>query len=105
MIEEIRKLKELIPRLEYHFENYKEYKHQAKYASRKIDRDRSHKSMISSAGYIENLLLEWPCYGIIKNGNQFQFEDFWKYVESDMPDYLSALKTHLETNEVNDKEK
>ena len=102
MIEEIRRLKEIISRLEYHFDKYLEYKFQSANASRKPDKDRAHKSMISSAGYIESLLLEWPCYAIIKNGNQFQFENFWRYVESDMPDYLSVLKTHVEKLEIKD---
>lgn len=105
MEEEIQKLKEIISRLEYHFDKYSEHKYQSKNASRKPDRDKAHKSMISSAEFIENLLISFPSYDIIKNGNQFQFESFWRYVESDMPDYLKALKTHLEKLEIKDSEK
>lgn len=59
MEEEIQKLKEIISRLEYHFDKYSEHKYQSKNASRKPDRDKAHKSMISSAEFIENLLISF----------------------------------------------
>lgn len=60
--------------------------------------------MISTAQYVEKLLLNPVTFDIIADGNPFQFEDFWKYVESDLPDYLQTLKAHLETLELKEKE-
>lgn len=81
--------------LKYHFDQYKENKYNSKAFSRKPDRERAHKNMITSSTYLENLLTRQPLVSIIRDGNQFQFEDFWRYVESDVPDYILKIEDHI----------
>lgn len=101
---EIQYLRDKIYKIEKHFEEYKEHKTQSKIASKKADRNKATNSMMNSADEIEKLLREYPACEIIKDGNPFQFEDFWKYVASDMPDYLKALKAHLDKLKIEDNE-
>ena len=91
---EIEKIKSV---LEYHFEKYKDYKYDSKTASRKKDRERASDHMTTHANYLQQTLYNPLISSAIINENQFQFEDFWKYVESDMPDYLTKIDSLLES--------
>lgn len=82
--------------LENHLSIYKEHKHNWKFASKKADRDKASKEMISYANRIERELKNPLIYSIIDNGHPFQFEDFWRYVEVDLPEYLEKIESLLE---------
>ncbi|MCZ4696438.1 hypothetical protein DWB61_17395 [Ancylomarina euxinus] len=99
---EIERIKES---LEYHFDKYKEYKSDAKNASRKKDRDRASDNMVTHAKFIENELYNPLVNSTISNGGQFQFESFWRYVESDLPDYLSKIEALLDQQKSEEEEK
>jgi hypothetical protein len=92
-IYEIERIKSV---LEYHFQKYKDCKYDSKNASKKKDRDRATDNMITHANYLEQQLYNPLILSAIIDGNQFQFEDFWKYVESDMPDYLMKIDSLVE---------
>ncbi|WP_439185815.1 hypothetical protein [Carboxylicivirga taeanensis] len=91
-IQEIERIKSS---LEYHFEKYKDYKYDSKNASRKNDRSRAMDNMITHARFIEQELSHPFVSDVIYDGNQFQFEDFWKYVASDLPNYLKKIEALL----------
>jgi len=82
--------------LEHHFERYMSYKYDSKTASRKKDRERASDQMITLADYLQKTLYNPLISSAIIDENQFQFEDFWKYVESDMPSYLIKIDSLLE---------
>ncbi len=94
--QEIHEIEKIISSLEYHFQKYIDYKYDSKSAKRKKDRDRAFDNMITHVEYIKNELSNPLVFNIINNGSQFQFEDFWKYVQSDMPDYLNKITSSLE---------
>ncbi len=52
-------------------------------------------NMITHTRFIEQELSNPLVSGVIHDGSQFQFEDFWKYVESDLPNYLKKIKALL----------
>jgi len=93
---EILKIERIKSQLEYHFEQYKEFKNNLQRASRKKDKDKAFENMCIHAKYIEDLLGDPLIYSVIDNGQQFQFEDFWRYVDSDLPDYLKKIESLLE---------
>ncbi|RZK38024.1 MAG: hypothetical protein EOO90_23640 [Pedobacter sp.] len=93
-INEIERIKSV---LEYHFQKYKDYKYDSKVSSRKKDRDRATDKMITHANYLQQQLYNPLILSAILSGNQFQFEHFWKYVESDMPGYLMKIDSLLES--------
>ena len=92
---EILEIEKIKSKLEYHFEKYKDYKYDSKTASRKKDREKASDNMITHASYLEEILCDPLISSAIIDENQFQFEDFWKYVESDMPDYLTKIDSLL----------
>ena len=92
-IKEIERIKDS---LEYHFQKYQEYKYISKSASRKNEKKRASDNMLTHANYIERKLHNPLVYNEIDDGNQFQFEDFWRYVDSDLPDYLIKIESLLE---------
>ena len=82
--------------MEYHFQKYQDYKYDSKNASRKKDGDHAHDNMVTHAEYIKNELQKPLVFSEINDGNPFQFEYFWRYINSDMPDYLRKIETFLE---------
>ncbi len=93
---EIREIERIKSSLEYHFERYRNYKYDAKNSSKKDDRNRASENMCIEAKLIEKELLNPLVLREIYNGNPYQFEDFWKYVDSDLPGYLSKIDSLLE---------
>lgn len=93
---EIQAIERIKSSLEYHFQKYIDYKYESKNASRQNDRKRASKNMFTHAEYIERELHNPLVASEISDGSQFQFEDFWKYVESDLPDYLRRIDSLLE---------
>lgn len=94
--EEIHEIERIKSSLEYHFKRYNDYKYESKSASKKSDRSRASDNMFNHAKYIENELLNPLVFSVIRNGNPFQFENFGRYVNSDLPDYLSKIESLLE---------
>lgn len=93
---EIHEIERIKSSLEYHFQKYKDYKYDSQKASRKNDRSRASDNMFTHAKYIESELQNPLIFSEIHDGNPFQFEDFWKYVNSDLPDYLRKIESLLE---------
>ena len=93
---EIHEIERIKSSLEYHFQKYRDYKYDSQYASRKSDRSRASNDMFTHAQYIERELGNPLVFSEIQNGNPFQFEDFWKYVNSDLPGYLKKIESLLE---------
>lgn len=93
---EIQEVERIKSSLEYHFQKYQDYKYDSKNASRKKDRDHAHDNMVTHAEYIKNELQKPLVFSEINDGNPFQFEYFWRYINSDMPDYLRKIETFLE---------
>lgn len=101
---EIQEIERIKSSLEFHFEKYKVNKHNLKHASRKKDRDRASDDMITNTKYIERELSNPLVADEIYDGNQYQFEDFFKYVDSDLPDYLRKIESKLERLKSENKE-
>ena len=93
---EIQEIERIKSSLEYHSQKYNDYKYESKNASRQKDRSRASDNMFTHAEYIKSELLNPLVFSEIHDGNQFQFEDFWKYVNSDLPGYLSKIVSLLE---------
>lgn len=93
---EIKEIERIKASLEYHFQEYNDYKLRSTNASKKIDRNKASDDMFTHAKYIEMELLNPLIFSIISDGNPFQFEDFWKYVNSDLPKYLIKIESFLE---------
>jgi hypothetical protein len=92
---EIQEIERIKTSLEFHLQKYSEYKYQSNNASRKKDRGKALDNMITHSKFIENELLSPLVFNAISDGNQFQFEDFWRYVESDLPEYLIKIESLL----------
>lgn len=92
---EINEIKRIKSSLEYHYEKYNDYKYDSQNASKQNERSRASDSMITHANYIERELQHPLIFNEINDGNPFQFEHFWKYVKSDMPDYLEKIESLL----------
>jgi hypothetical protein len=93
VIQEIERIK---ISLDHHFQKYIDCKYDSNNASRKNIRDKASKDMITYASFIQTQLCHPLIFHIISSGNSFQFEDFWRYVQSDMPDYLDKINTEIE---------
>lgn len=93
---EIQEIERIKSSLEYHFQKYNEYKYSSTNASKKNDRKKASENMSTHAEYIEMELHNPLIISIITDGNQFQFEDFWRYVNSDLPGYLREIEFYLE---------
>jgi hypothetical protein len=93
---EIQEIERIKSSLEYHFQKYKDYKYDSQKASRKNDRSRASDNMVTHAKYIESELENPLIFREIRDGNPFQFENFWRYVDSDLPDYLRKIESLLE---------
>ncbi len=95
MPELVNEIKYQLGRLESLYESYREYKYKSKNDRLKKDRERATNSMSNYADMIERTLVNPPIAEIIIDGGQYQFEDFWKYVDSDMPDYLEKIRQRI----------
>jgi|LSQX01.3.fsa_nt_gb hypothetical protein len=82
--------------LESHLSKYKEHKHNSKHASKKADRDKASKEMISYANRLEQKLYNPLIYNIIDDGNPFQFEGFWSQADFYLPTYIEQIESFLE---------
>lgn len=53
--------------------------------------------MFTHAEYLERSLTDNPyVQAAVFDGNQFQFEDFVNFVDSDMPGYIQKVKDKIE---------
>ena len=95
MMKLVDQIKYQLSRLESLYNLYSEYKEKSKYARLKKDRERATSSMFSYAEMIEQTLVNPPIAEIIVEGGQYQFEDFYKYVDSDLPDYIKKIKERI----------
>lgn len=95
--QQIKETERIVTSLRYHLQKYREYKIKSQTSSRQKDKSNANNNMITHADAIEHELSNSLVYGVISTGGQFQFEDFWRYVESDVPNYISIIETHLET--------
>lgn len=93
--EELKKLKDSLEILEYHYSEYKDYKYKSKHEKLKRNRDYALSEMAAHAKFLQNCLSTPTIFPLIKNESPFQFEDFWKYANSDMPEYLEKIKTRI----------
>ena len=92
----ISQLERVVSSLEYHLEKYKESKCKSKNGRLQKDRKQALDDMFTHAKYMKAELEQ--VYPIISDGSPsyFQFEDFGKYAESDVPDYIETLKNYIE---------
>lgn len=81
--------------IEYHLAKYTEYKYISQYGKKASERKRAVDNMIISANYIESELCKSHIYPILNNQNPYAFENFWKYVESDVPGYLKKIRESI----------
>lgn len=95
MVKLVDQIKYQLSRLESLYNLYGEYKEKSKTARLKKDRERATSSMFSYAEMIERTLVNPPIAEIIVDGGQYQFEDFYKYVDSDLPDYIKKIKERI----------
>lgn len=75
--------------------SYDEHKYNSKHARRKKDRARATESMFTYADMIQSTLITPPIAEIILDGGQYQFEDFWKFVDIDMPKYIEKIENRI----------
>ena len=94
--EKIREIERIKLSLEHHFQKYRDDKHDSEHKSRKKDRDKASNSMMLHANNIKRELNKPLVVNIISDGGQFQFESFWQWVESDLPDFLRKIESFLE---------
>lgn len=95
MMKLVDQIKYQLSRLKSLYVSYDEHKYNSKHARRKKDRDRATDSMFTYADMIQRTLITPPIAEIILDGGQYQFEDFWKYVDSDMPEYIEKIENRI----------
>ena len=93
--EELKELKDALEILEYHYSEYKEYKSKSK-RGRAKDREYALSEMMAHAKFLQNCLSTPTIFPLIANGSPFQLESFWKFADSDMPEYLEKIKRRIE---------
>lgn len=96
-LSELESLKRVLPVLEVHYEMYLEEKYKSNSFRLKKDRERAKHTMFTHAEYLERSLTDNPyILAAVFDGNQFQFEDFVNFVDSDMPGYIQKIKNKIE---------
>ena len=76
---------------------YLEERDKSNYSRLKKDREHAKHNMYSHANCLEKTLTENPyVLAAVYDGNQFQFEDFINFVDSDMPGYIQKVKDKIE---------
>lgn len=104
-LSELEILKRELSVLEEHYEMYLEERNKSKYSRIKKDREHASHNMYVHAQYLEKTLTVNPyVLAAVYDGNQFQFEDFVNFVDSDMPGYIQKVKDRIEKLEVMHKE-
>lgn len=93
--EELKELKDALEILEFHYSEYKDYKCKSKHGRLK-DKERALSEMMAHAKLLQNCLSTPAIFPLIANGSPFQFEDFWKFADSDMPEYIEKIKRRIE---------
>lgn len=94
---ELETLKRTLPILEGHYKMYIEERDKSNYSRLKKDREHANHNMFSHAEYLKRALTaNHYVLATIYDGNQYQFEDFIKYVDSDMPGYIQKVKERIE---------
>lgn len=92
-IQEIIRIKAL---LEDYFKQYRDCKYRSEHMPKKRDRSLATDEMLTYASKIEKELRNPLIFSEISDGNSFQFENFWRYVNSDLPIYLEKIERLLE---------
>ena len=96
-LSELEILKRELSVLEGHYAMYQEERDKSKYSRLKKDREHASHNMYVHAQYLEKTLTENPyVLAAVYDGNQFQFEDFINFVDSDMPGYIQKVKARIE---------
>ena len=96
-LSELEGLKRALPVLEGHYEMYLEEKNKSNCSRLKKDRERAKHTMFTHAEYLERSLTDNPyVLAAVFDGNQFQFEDFVNFVDSDMPGYIQKVKDKID---------
>lgn len=85
-------LKRALEQLPYHLERYEAQKYQYEHARTQKIRSKAFNDMITSSKFIENVLTSEHVYDVINDGNQFQFEDFFKFAASDTTGYIRKIQ-------------
>ena len=68
-------------------------KEKSNFSRLKKDKEHAKHNKYSYAEYLEKTLTENPyVLAAVYDGNQFQFEDFINFVDSDMPGYIQKVK-------------
>lgn len=94
---ELEALERALPILEGQYRLYQEAKDKSHYARLKRDREHASSDMMIHADFLEKELTNNRyVLATIYDGNQFQFEDFYRYVDSDMPEFLQKIKDRIE---------
>lgn len=95
-LSELEILKRALPVLEGHYEMYLEERDKSNYSRLKKDREYAKHNMYSHAEYLKRTLTANPYVSAtVYDGNQFQFEDFINFVDSDMPGYIQKVKERI----------
>nr|DAH02474.1 MAG TPA: hypothetical protein [Caudoviricetes sp.]DAV03537.1 MAG TPA: hypothetical protein [Caudoviricetes sp.] len=91
-------LERIVYSLEYHLREYSKFKSESKHNTRQKERTRALDNMFTHAMAIKNELTNSLIYPIIQDGSPYyiQFEDFTRFVESDVPEYIEKIKSYLE---------
>lgn len=94
--EELQELKNALEILEYHYSEYKDYKYKSQFGKPKRNKEKALSEMATHAKFLQNCLSTPAILPLIANGSPFQFESFWKFADSDMPEYLEIIKRRIE---------
>lgn len=81
--------------LEGQYKLYGEAKDKWRHARRKRERDAGLSSMCAHAKAMELVLQNPYIFSLIKNEGPFPFESFWKYADSNMPEYIEMIKARI----------
>lgn len=104
-LSELEILKTALLELEGHYNMYLEERDKSYNSRLKKDREHASHNMYVHAQYLEKTLTENPyVLAAVYDGNQFQFEDFINFVDSDMPGYIQKVKDRIEKLEEMHKE-
>lgn len=96
-LSELKSLKTALLELEGHYNMYLEERDKSYNSRLKKDRKSAEQNMYAHAKYLVMTLTKNPyVLAVVYNGNQFQFEDFIKFVDSDMPGYIQKVKERIE---------
>lgn len=102
----ISELERVIHSLQYHLKEYNEYKSDWKSASTSKKRSDGLELMSTHADFMRRELTMPNILDIIKEdfSAPFPFEDFWKYANSDVPEYIVKLNQELERRKKEEQE-